>query len=367
MGNSAIRLSSLKKLVLLTHTDLPSLFPDIPFHLLGEQYKDYLIVLNYAEEKTIHAILSEMDNEEILQQIDKTKNAIHALKKATFRQTRNAFGAASGLFGAMSLFLINIVSWGIIANALLLTGPTLLLGGLIYWRGKREEKQINQDIEADFYEKTISLHLNYKKLIELKSENKQPYSKPSCSPIVFAEEKSDRFNPIKPYKEKRHPIANPLSHFIFPALSTIGMCYSVTKMGLLGSAIVAGGPVCWGIAISMGCCAGLYFCYKRYHFLRKKIAVEENFVQLAHQEKNLENEIEYYKNQMSPVHTYKQLFTKFMPNKMEIVQRAVTYATAPMKWFKSVFHDTSLVDSGLQGYHLTRSQTCERPKAAMPI
>lgn len=336
MGISAIRFSSFKKLSAFTQIPLSNLFPDIPLYLSRDQTEDSLIVLSPEEQNRLYSILGKIDDEAISEQIYQSKKAVDKLKKTSFRQTRNAFGAATGLYGALSLFLINVVCWSIAVNAIVLFVPTLLLAGIIYWRGKREEKQINQDIEAEWFDKIIAIHLKYKKIKKLRSETGKTLVQ--SHRILLPKRKNIRLIKSKPYKEKRHRIANPISHFIFPALAVMGMSYSFIKMGLMGCAIVAGGPVSWGIAIGLGCFTGCYFCYKRYAFLQAKIKVEKNFNQLGQQKNKLDKEIQYLENEIiSQKGSYHRIFTKFIPRDLSVVRGVVDYAKTSIRKMSSIF------------------------------
>jgi hypothetical protein len=317
----AIRFSTLTKLSEVSSTPLDTLFPKVSFHLLDFKHDDYLIEMNAQEEEKIDRLFNTLNppqgNSEytpLLQKINKSKLSINLLKNAPFRQSRNAYGTAGALAGGLNLIFTNLFALGALSSILIL-GPAVIAGGWVYWRGKREEHQINMDLDAELYCKQLSILTKYQELLELRKESTplcekvEIETKPLKPHLIQNSKPHITYTVMKPYKEKRGLLGNSFAHFWMNVLSACGLSVALIKFGVLGAAIALGGPLSWGIAAGIGLGIGLAFAYKRYQHLAKKIAHEKNMTELTAEENKLQREIVNLRTKQTE--TYKTKFKKF--------------------------------------------------------
>jgi hypothetical protein len=171
-------------------------------------------------------------------EIDAVEHALLELENSPFRQSRNAYSFSSGIFGGINFLLAHVACSAAVAGTSLIA-PALLVGGYVYWRGKREEEKINADLQAEWMDKRISMLCKHREIVQLRFEKRVPPPQDALFSLGIIPHAI-----IKPHKEKRSLFGNPLSHFIVPLLSATSITYSVMKIGILSVAML-GGPIAW--------------------------------------------------------------------------------------------------------------------------
>ncbi len=258
----------------------------------------------------------------LMTQLTETEDSINTLIATPFRQSRNAYGFSSSVVSAFNLVLANLVKCTIVIAAPLLIVPALLLGIYVYHRGKSEEEKINAELQAECFDKKVSLLLKHQESVRLRQQN--PHATQTLSSVPQTK--------IKPIKEKRRLIGNSISHFIVSGGATVAMTYAAIKFGFLATLVAVGGPIAWGMALGIGILVGCYFGYKRYQHLSRKIEVEKKLARLAATDNNLntlKKEIELTKSP-SPRHDEKHNSTPKMINRLSSADSKHQQKPAPV-------------------------------------
>ncbi len=194
----------------------------------------------------------------LIEEIQAAEAALIQLENSPFRQLRNAFGFGSGIVSGVNIVLgfFLYVTSAIAVPALVL--PSIILGAYVYFRGRREESEINVDAQIELKAKKSYLINKFQISVEQRYQNQ--------STLII--DKALQTVPAKP-KEKRSILGNPFSHLIGSSIATLGIFNALIKFTLF-AAVIGGGPIAWGIAGGVALSVGIYFFYKRYHYLESK-------------------------------------------------------------------------------------------------
>ncbi len=304
-----IKWSTLEKLndfnVLSLQKAIPSLRMDLLQHAAG----DYLIDITDDEKRALDALINPhfKKTSALLQSFDTLYQSYDLLKNTPFRQSRNAFGFTASMMGLVNAGL-SITSLSAIATSCLVFLPAIVAGVYVYYRGRREENQINEDHEATIFDEKVNVTLVLIEISQLKkeiSETEEQDCKIQPETPIDTKSSEPPYKKIKPYNEKRSTVGNSISHCLVPLSATSGMVLSFLKFGLLAKLVAISGPIGWAIAMGAGIFVGAYFSYKRYHNLTCKKAFEEQKHAFENQKKELEGKKERLQKQKDRLLTQK--------------------------------------------------------------
>ena len=228
----AIKWSTLKKLHDTRRINLGDILPNLQLSSLQHSINDYFINITIAEKIRLNNAIEESlgvnnhfdDHNQIQQMTDRAENTYNLLKKNPFRQSRNAFGFTSAMIGLVNSG-IGLLSLSIYMSSSLVFLPAIIIGIYIYFRGKKEESQINRDYETKIFDEKIKLIILTNEIIRLRNILPQ-YRITSLPSAANLAQTQPPYEPVNPYSEKRWINANALSHYLVPLASTSGMILS---------------------------------------------------------------------------------------------------------------------------------------------
>ena len=299
-----VKWSTLNKLGI----DLRVEFPRLDIDALSETHHDYFIEINNFEQATLDRVIDQCSTcygklpcvcltasecEEYAQlshHINEAYQAFSLLENTPFRQSRNSFGFTASMIGLVNTG-VSLVTFPVVLASCLTFLPAMAVGGYVYYRGKREEMEINRDYATTLLDERVTLINSFKQKIELKNQIARHSSAVTHEAKLTSVKKKHSTLPyekVKEYKEKRGILGNAFSHCLVPLSSSAGMIISLLKFGVVAGLIGLSGPAVWGIAIGVGLCVGGYFAYKRYKNLTYKKKLETCFHKLTHDKRDLE-------------------------------------------------------------------------------
>lgn len=206
----------------------------------------------------------------LLFEMKNAEEALAKLQNVPFRQSRNAYGFSTGIFGGINLIFSNLINIATLSSGAVVgiaAAPAVILGGYVYYRGYKEEQKIIADAQADLTAKKIQLMEAHKESViqrynnRLNLRNHLNIDDVQLTPTPKTQ--------LKLPKEKRSSLGNPLGHFIISTFSTLSLLsVIILKFGVI--AALLGGPITWGIAVTIAVGVGAYFAYNRYCHLEAK-------------------------------------------------------------------------------------------------